>query len=100
MWRGGGAGEPRPRPPDRAREGGGGGPRAAADVLHGHGAKGGAYARLANSAHAIRVYTPHGGSLHYGWGSPTGLLYLTLERILIARTDLFLFESAYGREIG
>jgi glycosyltransferase involved in cell wall biosynthesis len=72
---------------------------AAADVLHGHGAKGGAYARLANSAHAIRVYTPHGGSLHYGWGSPTGLLYLALERILIARTDLFLFESAYGRGV-
>ena len=71
----------------------------AADVLHGHGAKGGAYARLARSARAIRAYTPHGGSLHYRWGSPTGLLYLTLERLLIARTDLFLFESAYGREV-
>jgi glycosyltransferase involved in cell wall biosynthesis len=71
----------------------------AADVLHGHGAKGGAYARLTSSARAIRAYTPHGGSLHYRWGSPTGLLYLTLERRLIARTDLFLFESAYGREI-
>jgi len=70
-----------------------------ADVLHGHGAKGGAYVRLANSRRAIRVYTPHGGSLHYRWGSPTGLLYLTLERILIARTDLFLFESVYGRDI-
>ncbi len=71
----------------------------AADVLHGHGAKGGAYARLASSPKAIRAYTPHGGSLHYGWGSPIGLLYLTLERVLIARTDLFLFESAYGREV-
>jgi glycosyltransferase involved in cell wall biosynthesis len=71
---------------------------AAADVLHGHGAKGGAYARLARSTRAIRAYTPHGGSLHYRWGSPTGLLYLTLERLLIARTDLFLFESAYGRD--
>jgi glycosyltransferase involved in cell wall biosynthesis len=70
-----------------------------ADVLHGHGAKGGAYARLANSRRAIRVYTPHGGSLHYRWGSATGLLYLTLERFLIARTDLFLFESAYGRDV-
>jgi len=70
-----------------------------ADVLHGHGAKGGAYARLASSARAIRAYTPHGGSLHYRWGSPTGLLYLTLERLLVARTDLFLFESAYGREV-
>jgi glycosyltransferase involved in cell wall biosynthesis len=70
-----------------------------AHVLHGHGAKGGAYARLANSAQAIRAYTPHGGTLHYRWDSPTGLLYLTLERVLIPRTDLFLFESAYGRDI-
>ena len=39
-----------------------------ADVLHGHGAKGGAYARLTGRG-AIRVYTPHGGSLHYGRAS-------------------------------
>jgi glycosyltransferase involved in cell wall biosynthesis len=72
---------------------------AAADVLHGHGAKGGAYARLAGNRRAIRAYTPHGGSLHYGWGSPMGFVYLSLERLLIARTDLFLFESAYGRDV-
>jgi glycosyltransferase involved in cell wall biosynthesis len=71
----------------------------AADVLHGHGAKGGAYARLASAGNAIRVYTPHGGSLHYRWASPAGLLYLALERELMARTDLFLFESAYGRDV-
>jgi glycosyltransferase involved in cell wall biosynthesis len=76
-----------------------------ADVLHGHGAKGGAYARLAKApalrrqlGKAIRVYTPHGGSLHYRWGSPVGLIYLTAERVLNSRTDLFLFESAYGRD--
>jgi glycosyltransferase involved in cell wall biosynthesis len=68
----------------------------AADVLHGHGAKGGAYARLAQHDKAIRAYTPHGGSLHYRWGSPAGCLYLALERLMRARTDLFLFESAYG----
>jgi glycosyltransferase involved in cell wall biosynthesis len=67
------------------------------DVLHGHGAKGGAYARLA-SGRAIRVYTPHGGSLHYNRRSPVGLLYLTLEQVLMARTELFLFESHYGRD--
>jgi glycosyltransferase involved in cell wall biosynthesis len=68
-----------------------------ADVLHGHGAKGGAYARLCGGA--LRVYTPHGGSLHYGRSSPIGLLYLTLEQVLMRRTDLFLFESRYGREV-
>ena len=45
-----------------------------ADVVHGHGAKGGAYARLARGGAAIRVYTPHGGSLHYDWRSPSGFL--------------------------
>jgi hypothetical protein len=35
------------------------------DVLHGHGAKAGAYVRLrSRSKRTIRVYTPHGGSLH------------------------------------
>jgi glycosyltransferase involved in cell wall biosynthesis len=70
----------------------------AADVLHGHGAKGGAYARLC-TGRAIRVYTPHGGSLHYSRGSPVGMLYLTLEQMLMARTELFLFESRYGRDV-
>ena len=69
-----------------------------ADVLHGHGAKGGAYARLCGGR-IIRVYTPHGGSLHYSRGSPAGLLYLTLEQVLMARTELFLFESRYGRDV-
>jgi glycosyltransferase involved in cell wall biosynthesis len=68
------------------------------DVLHGHGAKGGAYARLARAPQALRVYTPHGGSLHYTRRSPVGLMYLALEQVLIRRTGLFLFESAYGRE--
>lgn len=69
-----------------------------AQVVHGHGAKGGAYARLAPTHGAIRVYTPHGGSLHYRWGTPAGAVYLTAERTLKRRTDLFLFESQYGRE--
>ena len=38
-----------------------------ADVVHGHGAKGGAYARLAFANNrAVRAYTPHGGSLLFG----------------------------------
>jgi glycosyltransferase involved in cell wall biosynthesis len=77
------------------------GQRAAAqgiNVLHGHGAKGGAYARLARHRRAVRVYTPHGGSLHYRWSTPAGLFYLTAENVLKRRTDLFLFESFYGRD--
>jgi glycosyltransferase involved in cell wall biosynthesis len=69
-----------------------------ADVVHGHGAKGGAYARLARKRSAILVYTPHGGSLHYRWRSPSGLVYLSLERALAKRADLFLFESAFARD--
>jgi glycosyltransferase involved in cell wall biosynthesis len=70
-----------------------------ADVIHGHGAKGGAYVRLAPDTKAVRVYTPHGGSLHYGWGSPAGLFYLAAERALKSRTDLIVFESAFGRDV-
>ena len=32
-------------------------------------------------------------------GTPQGAIYLTLEKILKARTDLFLFESDYIREL-
>ena len=74
--------------------------RLAPDVVHGHGAKGAAYARLAAiSRNAIRVYTPHGGSLHYRPDSIAGMVYITLEKILKARTDLFLFESEYIRDL-
>jgi glycosyltransferase involved in cell wall biosynthesis len=69
------------------------------DIVHGHGAKGGAYARLAGRGGAVRAYTPHGGSLHYRWGTPSGFVYLGLEAALLRRTDLFLFESAYSRDI-
>jgi glycosyltransferase involved in cell wall biosynthesis len=71
-----------------------------ADVIHGHGAKGGAYARLAGAAPAtVRAYTPHGGSLHYDRSTLPGLFYLTLERALMRRGDLFLFESAYSADV-
>jgi glycosyltransferase involved in cell wall biosynthesis len=70
------------------------------DVLHGHGAKGAALARLApNAGHAIRVYTPHGGSLVYSPGTLTGGFYRSLERVLNWRTDLFLFESTYAARL-
>jgi glycosyltransferase involved in cell wall biosynthesis len=71
-----------------------------ATILHGHGAKGGAFARLAQTGPSVaRVYTPHGGSLHFERTSPIGLIYLTLEQVLLARTDLLLFESDYARTV-
>lgn len=73
-----------------------------ADVVHGHGAKGGAYARLA--ARALRrrgldvaaFYTPHGGSLHYAPSSIKGRLFMAAERYFARHTDGLIFESAYA----
>ena len=69
------------------------------DVLHGHGAKAGALLRLrSRSDDSIRVYTPHGGSLHYPLNTFLGAIYSRLERTLMNSTDLFLFESAFARD--
>jgi glycosyltransferase involved in cell wall biosynthesis len=68
------------------------------DVMHGHGAKAGAFVRMRRrSDDAIRIYTPHGGSLHYPLNTLKGEFYARLERTLIDSTDLFLFESAFAR---
>jgi glycosyltransferase involved in cell wall biosynthesis len=72
------------------------------DVIHGHGAKGGAYSRLVAGAMKragagiVSCYTPHGGSLHYSPTSVTGAIYMQLERRLGRSTDALLFESAYS----
>jgi glycosyltransferase involved in cell wall biosynthesis len=69
------------------------------DVLHGHGAKAGAFIRLkTGSKGTLRVYTPHGGSLHYPLNTIKGALYSRLERALMNSTDLFLFESVFARD--
>ena len=69
------------------------------DVLHGHGAKAGAFIRLKTaSKDMIRVYTPHGGSLHYPLATLKGNIYGRVERALMNSTDLFLFESAFARD--
>lgn len=71
-----------------------------AQVIHGHGAKGGAYARLASAPKGtVRVYTPHGGSLLFRPNALLGALYLRLENILMRRGDLFLFESDYSSQV-
>jgi glycosyltransferase involved in cell wall biosynthesis len=72
------------------------------DVLHGHGAKGGAYARLA--ARALKrkgkrvgaFYTPHGGSLHHAPTTMTGRIYVKAERRLAPLTDGLIFESLFA----
>jgi glycosyltransferase involved in cell wall biosynthesis len=70
-----------------------------ADVIHCHGAKGGLYGRLtAPKKRALRVYTPHGGSLHYDRDTLLGRINLTVESLLMLRTDLFLFESIFSSE--
>ena len=69
-----------------------------ATVLHGHGAKGGTFARLApveTDGPLIRAYTPHGGSYNYRPGTVMHRLYMGVERLLAWRTDVFLFESEY-----
>jgi glycosyltransferase involved in cell wall biosynthesis len=68
------------------------------DVLHGHGAKAGAFIRLKTSPkETLRVYTPHGGSLHYPLDTFKGALYSRFERAVMNSTDLFLFESEFAR---
>lgn len=73
----------------------------APDILHGHGAKGGAYARLIGTALRLagqrpaRVYTPHGGSLHLDPATPKGRLAFTAERLLERCGDGLIFVSAF-----
>ena len=73
--------------------------KAKPDVVHGHGSKGGVYARLSGLGRSrggpIRAYTPHGGSFNYRPGSATHRAYMLVERLLAPITDVFLFESAY-----
>jgi len=65
------------------------------DVMHGHGAKGGLYARLGGKA--VTLYTPHGGVLHFSRSALSGRLFHMLERLMMARTGAIIFESAYAQ---
>jgi glycosyltransferase involved in cell wall biosynthesis len=73
------------------------------DVVHGHGAKGGAYARIAGTiarrgGRPARIYTPHGGSLHFAPRSAEGLVYHGLERMLARMSEAVVFESAFAKQ--
>jgi glycosyltransferase involved in cell wall biosynthesis len=71
------------------------------DVLHGHGAKGGVYARVFGSllrvfrSRVARLYSSHGGSLHYDEGTLTGKVFFRTESLLERMTDHLLFVSQY-----
>ncbi|MGJ8570391.1 MAG: glycosyltransferase family 4 protein [Hoeflea sp.] len=73
------------------------------DVLHGHGAKGGAFVRLIGSRLRVsrscvaRFYSPHGGSLHYDEKTLRGQAYFAIERFLERWTDSLVFVSDYER---
>lgn len=73
------------------------------DIVHGHGAKGGIFARLLKILGLIPdqtkvVYTPHGGSLHAMFGGVMNRVYPLVERVMANATDLLLFESRYSEE--
>jgi len=74
------------------------------DVLHGHGAKGGAIARVIGSALRVnryrvaRLYSPHGGSLHYSRRTARGWAILSAERFLQPFGDALTFVCDYERD--
>jgi len=75
----------------------------APDVVHGHGAKGGTYGRLIGTwlgrkRPLARVYSPHGGSLHYDETSTEGRIYFAAERLLARMTDALVHVSTYEAE--
>ncbi|MCW1839872.1 glycosyltransferase [Prosthecomicrobium hirschii] len=81
------------------------------DILHGHGAKGGTFARLVGQAlraggiPVARLYSPHGGSLHFAPASLEGRVYFAVERALERLTESLVFvsrfeEAAYRAKVG
>jgi glycosyltransferase involved in cell wall biosynthesis len=73
------------------------------DILHGHGAKGGVLARLIGSALRVnrycvaRLYSPHGGSLHFDRSTLSGKVVLQLERFQERFGDALVFVCDYER---
>ena len=75
------------------------------DILHGHGAKGGVYARLFGSvlrvfrSRVARIYSPHGGSLHFDRKTRRGGAVFLVERMLAPMTDAVIFVSNFEKHI-
>ena len=81
------------------------------NILHAHGSKGGAYARIIGTLlrrsndRLARLYCPHGGSIHYDSASLKGKLFFFLERSLEYMTDRLIFvsqyeQNAYSQKVG
>ena len=74
------------------------------DVLHGHGAKGGMLTRVigsllrADKYCVARVYTAHGGSLHFSRSTLGGSFVLKMERLLERFTDALIFICDFERQ--
>ncbi|WP_266016590.1 glycosyltransferase family 4 protein [Brucella intermedia] len=75
------------------------------DILHGHGAKGGVYARLFGSvlrvlrSRVARIYSPHGGSLHFDRKTRRGGAVFLIEKLLAPLTDAVMFVSNFEKRI-
>lgn len=70
------------------------------DIIHGHGAKGGLYGRLAGKLASIpSIYTPHGGSLHYAWSEFPGCFFLLTERALAHAGSGFIFVCEFEKNL-
>jgi glycosyltransferase involved in cell wall biosynthesis len=73
------------------------------DILHGHGAKGGVLARVIGSLLRVqrfsvaRLYSPHGGSLHFRPRTLSGETVFMAERILERATEAISFVCDYER---
>ncbi|WP_417537732.1 glycosyltransferase [Marinomonas sp.] len=68
-------------------------------IIHGHGAKGGLYARIAGKLCGCKVvYTPHGGAAHNMFSPFKNKIYKLVEKSLYPLTNVFLFESTYTQE--
>lgn len=82
------------------------------NIIHSHGAKGGAYARMVAALRQMTrhppvgiLYSPHGGSLHYEPRSLKGRIFFTLERFFEYWTSSLVFvchheARVYAEKIG
>jgi glycosyltransferase involved in cell wall biosynthesis len=68
------------------------------DLIHGHGAKGGLYARVvAALIRTASAYTPHGGVIHDRFERLPSKVYWMAETLLQHVTSRYIFESNYSK---